>query len=150
MLTASLVLWTCAAGGAYGQQSEARLPEAPSVTAQPVATPTRQKGEVVFHRKVFWSLVAIDAGSAIADVQTSWTNEETYPGGSEQNSWLYGRKPGLGRYYVTAALMDGGAVFLSYKLLHSRHRLLRLAGWSPLAGVLAAHTDGWIYNLSVR
>jgi hypothetical protein len=149
MLLASALLCLCARGGVYAQQSQSQLPDAPAPAVQPVATPGRQQSVVVFHKKVFWTLVAVDAGSAIADAQTSWHNEQTYPNGSEQHSWLYGRKPTLERYYATFAVMDGGAVFLSYKLLRSRHKFLRLAGWAPLAGVLAAHTDGWVYNLSV-
>jgi hypothetical protein len=139
-----------AASGVYAQEAEPRqLPDAPGVSSQP-SPPTAHQDAVVFHKKVFWSLVSVDAASAVADAQTSWHNEHIYPNGHEVNSWLYGRKPSLGRYYATFVVMDGGGSFLSYKLLHSRGKLRRTAGWVLLAGLIGQHTESWIYNVSVR
>jgi hypothetical protein len=148
LIAACLSLLTT--GGVCAQEAEpGQLPDAPSVSSQS-SPPTAHQDAVVFHKKVFWSLVAVDAASAVADAQTSWHNEQTYPNGRELNSWLYGRKPSLGRYYGTFAVMDGGGLFLSYKLLHSRRKLLRTPGWALLAGLIGQHTDSWIYNVSVR
>jgi len=104
----------------------------------------------VFHKKVFWTLVGIDAASAIADVQTSWHVEQTYPNSSEQNSWLYGQKPSLARYYATIALVDGGAIFLSYRLLHSRRRSFHIAGWILPTAAIAGHTEASIHNVRLH
>lgn len=126
-----------------------KLPDAPAVSTQ-TASPAPRQDAVVFHKKVFWSLVAADAASAVADAQTSWQNEQMYPTGHEQNSWLYGRNPSLGRYYATFAVIDGGGAFLSYKLLHARRESFRMVGWALLAGLIGQHSEGWIYNVSVR
>lgn len=146
-----IIGWLClgSAGAMQGQQAdEARLPDAPAAV-EATTPPTPQKG-VVFHKKLFWTLVGVDAASAAADVQTSWHNEQEYPNGYELNSWLYGRRPSLARYYATDAAIDGGGAFLGYKLLHSRRRLFRMAGWALLVGLVGQHTAGWSYNLSVR
>ena len=136
-----------AAGGVRAQEAEPKqLPDAPGVSSQPSPSAARPDS-VVFHKKVFWTLVAVDAGSAIADNQISWHHEQIDPNWYEQNSWLYGRRPSLGRYYASDVLMDGGGAFLSYKLLHSRRKLLRTAGWVLLAGLVGQHTYGWISNV---
>jgi len=101
---------------------------------------------VIFHRKIFWPLVAALAASAVVDAQTSYSNELQYPNGHENSSWLLGRKPSLGRYYATFALIDGGGTFLSFKLLHSRHKPSRVAGWGVLAALTGEHLYGSIMN----
>jgi hypothetical protein len=116
---------------------------APSPSSQPSQAPMQQD-EVVFQKKVFWSLVAVDAGSAIADAQISRTGLRTCPNYREQNSWLYGLRPTLGRYYATNAVMDSGSAFLAYKLLHSHYRIVRMLGWLPLAVTTGGHADGAI------
>jgi hypothetical protein len=127
------------AGRVCAQQAEPeRLPEAPSVSSQP-SPPTARQDAVVFHKKVFWTLVGVDAASAVADAQTSWSNLQNYPNTTEINSWLYGRRPSLGRYYATFAVMDGGSAFFSYRLLHSRRKSFRMAGWSLLAVAAGEH-----------
>lgn len=105
-------------------------------------TPLAPQKNVVFHKKLFWSLVAVDAASAVADAQTSWHNERTYPNSVEHNSWLFGKRPSLGRYYATFAGMDGGAAFMSYKLLHARRRPLRVVGWGLLPISVGNHLYG--------
>lgn len=135
------------AGALQGQKADgAQLPDAPSAAEQPRATPASPRTAVVFHKKAFWTLVAVDAASAVADAQTSWHIENLYPNSREQNSWLYGKRPGLARYYLTDLAVDGGSVLLSYKLLHARRRALRVMGWAVLGAVTAAHTEGWIHN----
>jgi len=128
-----------AAGSVCAQVAEpGQLPDAPGVSSQ-LPPPTAHQDVVVFHKKVFWSLVGVDAASAVADAQTSWHNEQIYPNTTEMNSWLYDRRPSLGRYYATFAVMDGGSAFLSYKLLHSRRNSFRMVGWGLLAAAAADH-----------
>ena len=145
-----------ATGSMLAQEAKpAPLPDAPSLSAQslePQAQSQRhaRADAVVFHKKVFWVLVVVDAASTVADDQTSLQNEKIFPRGSEQNSWLLGRRPSAARYYATDAVIDGGGAFLSFKLLHSRRKLFRTAGWILLAGLVERHSEGWIHNLSVR
>jgi hypothetical protein len=128
-----------AAGSVCAQEAGPRqLPDAPGVSSQP-SPPTARHDAVVFHKKVFWTLVGVDAASAVADAQTSSSNLQNYPNTTETNSWLYGRRPSLGRYYATFAVMDGGSAFLSYKLLHSRRKNFRRAGWGLLAFAAGEH-----------
>lgn len=121
------------------------LPEAPSSAAKvPVSaseTPAGSQNNVVFHKKVFWSLVATCGTAAVYDAQMSHSYEATHPNSHEAASWLLGRRPSLGRYYATFAVMDGGAALISYKLLHARRKPLRVLGWSLLAGLTAIHID---------
>jgi len=126
----------------------AQLPDAPAAAHGLSTVPAEAPKGVVFHKKLFWSLVTADAGSAIADAQTSRHNEDLYPNSYEQNSWLYGKRPSLARYYVTDLAVDGGSALISYELLHSHRRGLRTTGWSLLGAVLVAHTEGWIYNVN--
>jgi hypothetical protein len=147
LMVASLSLLV---GSAYPQETgRGQLPDAPGASTRPAPTAARQDA-VAFHKKVFWTLVGVDAASSVADAQTSWHNEQMSPYLYEQNSWLYGRRPSLGRYYATDLVIDGGAAFLSYKLVHSRRRSLRVAGWILLAGAIAGHTQGWIYNVTAK
>ena len=126
-----------------GQSSgAAQPPDAPTPSFQ--VTP--QQNSVAFHAKVFWPMVGALAGSIIADAQTSYNGEQRFPKGYELNSWLYGLRPSLARYYLTDVAIDGAGVFISYKLLHSRRKFFRVAGWTLLAGQTAGHTTGAIYN----
>jgi hypothetical protein len=134
--------------GALAQTGDAaQLQEAPSLSSQPLPS-TRRVPAVPFHKEIFWTLVAFDAASAVTDGQTSRHNEQTYPEAREENSWLYGQRPSLGRYYGMFALIDGGGSFLSYKMLHSRHKILRTAGWIVMAELIGQHTVAWIGNVS--
>jgi hypothetical protein len=134
------------AGAAQAQNDRAQLPDAPI----PNPSPTAHQDRVIFHKKIFWTMVAACGASAIADAQTSYSNEQRFPNGSESDDWLLGRRPSLGRYYATFALLDGAGSFLSYKLLHSRRKPLRVAGWGVLAGMTAAHAVGAIRNVGAR
>ena len=146
-LVAVCALWLLAGVVRAQEPDHVPLPDAPSVSSPP-PPPITQEAPVAFHKKIYWTLVAADAASIVADVQTSWHNEQVFPNGSEQNSWLFGRRPSLARYYVTDVAMDGSGAFLSYKLLHSRRKLFRTAGWVLLAGLVGQHTEGWIYNVN--
>jgi len=129
------------AGRVCAQEAEpGQLPDAPGVSSQP-SPPTTRHDAVVFHKKIFWTLVGVDAASAVADAQTSWHNEQIDPNATELNSWLYGKRPSLARYYATDVVMDGGAAFLSYKLMHSRRKFLRTAGWGVIAFAAGQHLN---------
>jgi hypothetical protein len=147
-LLLSVLLWVCA-GTAYAQQSETQLPEAPSAAEQP-STAAVHRPPVVFHKKIFWTLVGVDAASAVADAQTSWNDLQMNPNGHEVNSWLYGRRPNLGRYYATFAAVDGAGCFVGDRLLRSRHRSLRILGWALPGAVVAGHAVAAIHNASER
>jgi hypothetical protein len=145
-LIRNLLIGAClsllAAGSVCAQVAEpGQLPDAPGVSSQP-SPPRARHDAVVFHKKIFWLLVAVDAASAVADTQTSWHNEQIDPDATELNSWLFGKRPSLARYYATDVVMDGGADFLSYKLLHSRRRFLRVAGWGVLTFAAGQHLNG--------
>jgi hypothetical protein len=143
LVVASLCL--VASGVARAQGDEKRpLPDIPVPSTQP---PPPAAETMIFHRKVFWSLVAVDAASAVADAQTSWDNLQQNPNLHENLSWLLGRRPGLARYYLTFAAIDGASGFISFRLLHSQRKTLRIAGWGLLGGMIALHTDGWIHNI---
>jgi hypothetical protein len=154
----SVWLWMWLAVGAQAQEParSEQLPDAPAPNAAPSklivrqdnpGAPPERTNQVVFHKNIYWTLVVVDAGSAVADAQTGWNIEQS-TNGYEENSWLYGRKPSLARYYLTDLATDGGSAVLSYVFLHSRHRWLRVAGWCLPAGAIAGHTDGWIYNIT--
>ena len=143
-LLIAVCLSLLAAGRVCAQEAEPKqLPDAPGVSSQP-SPPTARQDAVVFHKKVFWSLVAVDAASAVADAQLSRAGLRMFPTGHEQNSWLYGRRPSLGRYYATDVVTDGGSAFLSYKLLHSRRRAFRIVGWGLPVAATGGHADGAI------
>lgn len=119
---------------------ESPYPQAANLPFAPEQKPA------VFRNKIFWPLVGAYAASAIADAQTSYKNEQKFPKGTEQNDWLYGRRPSLARYYLTNAAIDGAATFISYKVLHSRRKSLRVAGWGLLAEGTASHASAAIAN----
>jgi hypothetical protein len=110
---------------------------APSVT---MASPSHPNN-VDFPKKVYWPLVAACGTAAVFDAQMSHGYLTRHPDQIESGSWLLGRRPSLGRYYATFAIMDGGVAVISYKLLHSRHKPLRVIGWGLLGGQTAIHTD---------
>ena len=141
LLRACLLCLT-AASAVHAQNAGTELPDAPVPNPAPVV----RQDTVIFHNRIFWPLVAAVASSAIADAQTSYSNELRYPNGHENSSWLLGRKPSLGRYYATFAVIDGSATFLSYKLLHSRHKPLRVVGWGVLFVLTGDHLYGAIRN----
>ena len=117
------------AGSAYA----AKLPEAPS-SSKP-KTP-----------KLFWVATGIYAGAIVADGQT--TMRIINNGGVESwNSWLYGMRPTHARFYTTSTAMDGMQIALSYKLIRSRRKWMRVAGWALLAGGIEEHVRGAIHNV---
>jgi len=141
-----VLLAACLALGTpdFAQSTQAvELPDAAGVTPAPSPS-VRPHGDVRFRKKIFWTFVAVDAASAVSDTQISRAGLQICQRSSEANSWLYGQKPGLGRYYATDIVLDGGADLLSYKALHSHHKPLHLLGWLPLAVMAGSHATGAI------
>jgi hypothetical protein len=133
----------------HAQEPDSRqLPDAPVPASTATTTLTsahpNPQAVPVFHKKIFWTLVGVDAAALVSDAQISRTGLEMCPNYAEINSWLYGRRPSLGRYYAMDLATDGGAAFLSYKLLHSRRKYPRLLGWLPLVATSGTHADGAI------
>ena len=120
-----------------------QLPDALGTSSRPSPPAVRHEA-VVLHKKVYWALVGVDAASAVADAQISRAGLQMYPTIQEKNSWLYGRRPSLGRYYATDVVTDAGSAFLSYRLLHSRRRPLRILGLALPAAMAGMHADGAI------
>jgi hypothetical protein len=156
-LAGCLYLWIAVV--AHAQQSpqseqlpDGHMPASCQPAPAPVSTPTQrvEQPAPVFHKKIFWALAGADAASAVADAQTSWHNEKMYPNSVEQNSWLYGRRPSLARYYGTFAAIDGGNALLSYRFLHSRHKAVRLLGWGELSFAVPNHLYSVRLNLKRR
>jgi hypothetical protein len=114
------------------------LPAAASAPASQV-TPNRRTS-VVFPARVYWPLVAACGTAAIFDAQMSHSFLVSHPDTTENGSWLLGQRPSLGRYYAMFAVLDGGVAVISYKLVHSRRKPVRIVGWSILGGLTAIHT----------
>jgi len=138
ILLTLLMLFFCVAAA----QAQNNLPDAPSKTNDApapltAATSTESvSNPVVFHKKIFWPLVGACATAGAFDVQMSYDYDQSHPTARETTSaWLVGRRPSLGRYYATIAVLDAGTALASYKLLHSRRKALRVVGWSMLGGL---------------
>jgi hypothetical protein len=119
------------------------LPDAPSNnprTTTPVSsTRSSEPKPVVFNKQAYWSLVAACGTAAIFDAQMSHADLVNHPNHIEAGSWLLGSRPSLGRYYAMFALLDGGTAAISYKLLHSRRKPVRIIGWGLLGGLTVIH-----------
>ena len=126
----------------------ARLPDAPQPVAALAATVAAAPNAVVFHKKLFWSLVGVQAAAVVADAQISELGLQMCPHLIEkQSAWLYGRRPSLARYYATDAFIDGGAALLGYRMVRSRRKFVKAFGWTLVAGSISAHTEGAITSL---
>ena len=110
----------------------------PSSTAGEMASAS-QRETAIFPKKVFWPTVAALGTSAAFDAQMSRTYLVDHPNAHEAQSWLLGKRPSLGRYYATFAVMDGAAAVISYKLLHSHRKPVRVIGWSMIGSLTALH-----------
>lgn len=153
-LLPSLVIAARAADLPDAPTKAAQLPDAPSTAAsasahdsaneQPdastPATVVSNRSPVVFPKKISWPIVAACGTAAVFDAQMSHGYGVNHPNATENVDWLFGRKPSLARYYATFAVMDGTAVFLSYRLLHSHHKAARIIGWGIIGSMTAIHT----------
>jgi hypothetical protein len=108
------------------------LPDAPSASRR---TP-----------KAFWVLTAAYGASVVADAETTaaFVQVQCVEG---WNPWLYGKRPSRARFYAAAGAMAVSTVFASRKMVRSRKKLVRAAGWTLLAGMAQGHARGAIHNI---
>ena len=90
----------------------------------------------------YWTLVAITAGAAVMDGETTMHGLQT-PGRHEMNP-LLGSHPDRARFYSTVGATDAGFAYLAYRLKRSGHEKLWKA---PLLGATTVHLGGAINNL---
>jgi hypothetical protein len=126
------------------------LAEPPAL--RPVAKPAKLPNLQPFRRKVFLAEVAaytvpniLDGISTVRGVRRGFTEAQFPEGASE----LLGRRPGTGRYVLTMGAMETASVLASYRLLHSRSRVLRMLGHGLMAEGSIDHSIGFISNLSL-
>jgi hypothetical protein len=126
------------------------LPDPPVVhpTAKPATPPNLQP----FRKKLFIAEIAaytvpniLDGVSTVRGVRRGFT-EAPFPEGAAE---LLGRRPGATRYVLTMGAMETAAVFASYRLQHSRSRLLRMLGHGLMAEGSIDHSIGFISNLNL-
>ena len=91
----------------------------------------------------YWTLVAITAGAAVMDGETTMHGLET-PGRHEMNP-LLGSHPDRLRFYSTVGATDAGFAYLAYRLKRGGHEKLWKA---PLVGATTVHLGGAINNLA--
>lgn len=86
--------------------------------------------------------------SIIADGET--TVHQVSQGCVEVRSpMLYGARPTRARFYVASALVDGGTMFLSRKLVRSQSKFMRTVGWGLMSFGTEQHAHGAIANSQV-
>ena len=99
--------------------------------------------------KMFWTMTGTYAASIIADGET--TVAKTHQGCVEVWSpMLYGRQPNRARFYVASALVDGGTIYLSRKLVRSNRPMMRRIGWGLMSFGTEEHFRGAISNMRVN
>lgn len=95
--------------------------------------------------KTFWVITGVYTASLIADGET--TVHQVSQGCVEVRSpMLYGTRPDRARFYVASALVDGGTMFLSRKLVRSQSKIMRTMGWSLMSFGAEQHAYGAIAN----
>jgi hypothetical protein len=119
---------------------------------RPVAKPAKLPDLQPFRKKVFVAEIAaytvpniLDGISTVRGVRRGFTEAQFPEGASE----LLGRRPGTGRYVLTMGVMEAASVLASYRLLHSRSRVLRMLGHGLMAEGSIDHSVGFISNLSL-
>ena len=107
-------------------------------------------GPFEFHKKVFVAEIGaytvsniLDGITTVRGVERGFT-ESSFPKGAAE---FLGRRPGATRYVVTMGAMQVAATFASYRLQHSRSRLLRMIGHGIMAEGIVDHTSGFANNL---
>lgn len=103
---------------------------APSVAAQRTAD------------RRFWTLVAVTAGSAVLDGET--TMHGLQQTGLREMNPLLGSHPDRARFYATVGAGDTALAYLAYHLKRTGHEKL----WRiPLVGAAGVHLGGGVNNL---
>jgi hypothetical protein len=95
--------------------------------------------------KSFWMMTGVYAASIVADGET--TVHQVSQGCVEVRSpMLYGTRPTRTRFYAASALVDGGTIFLSRKLVRSQSKFMRTVGWGLMSFGAEQHAYGAIAN----
>ena len=95
--------------------------------------------------KSFWMMTGVYTASIIADGET--TVHQVSQGCVEVRSpMLYGTRPTRARFYLGSALVDGGAMFMSHRLVRSQSKFMRTIGWSLMSFRAEQHAYGAIAN----
>ncbi|HEY1464243.1 MAG TPA: hypothetical protein VGF44_12585 [Terriglobales bacterium] len=95
--------------------------------------------------KTFWMMTGVYTASIIADGET--TVHQVSQGCVEVRSpMLYGSQPTRARFYLGSALVDGGAILVSRRLVRSQSKFMRTMGWSLMSFGAEQHAYGAIAN----
>jgi hypothetical protein len=98
--------------------------------------------------KTFWVATGVYTASIIADGET--TVRQVSQGCVEVRSpMLYGETPTRARFYLASALVDGGTMFLSRRLVRSQSKFVRTVGWSLMSFGAEQHAHGAISNSQI-
>jgi hypothetical protein len=98
--------------------------------------------------KTFWMMTGVYTASIIADGET--TVHQVSQGCVEVRSpMLYGSQPNRARFYLGSALIDGGAMLVSHRLVRSQSKFMRTVGWSLMSFGAEQHAYGAIANSQV-
>jgi hypothetical protein len=128
--------------------------ETSEMPAPPAFRSTRELAEASrlpeFHKKIFVAEVVsytvpniLDGITTVRGVRRGFT-EAPFPKGASE---LLGSRPGATRYVLTMGAMQTVATIASYRLQHSRSRVLRMLGHSIMAEGIVDHTSGFVNNL---
>ena len=93
----------------------------------------------------FWAIVALTAGSAVLDGESTMRGLET--GRYREVNPLLGARPNRVRFYATAGATDGALGLLAWHLKHTGHEKM----WKvPLMGATSVHLGGTINNMRLE
>jgi hypothetical protein len=136
---------------ATAERSSVEMSEMP---APPAFRSTKELAEASrfpqFHKKIFVAEVVaytvpniLDGITTVRGVKRGFS-EAPFPKGASE---LLGSRPGATRYVLTMGAMQTVATIASYRLQHSRSRVLRMLGHSIMAEGIVDHTSGFANNL---
>lgn len=92
--------------------------------------------------KPFWTLVAVTAGSAVLDGETTMRGLAT--GRYREVNPVLGSHPGRARFYLTVGATDAALSYVAWRLKRGGHEKL----WKvPLLGATTVHLGGAFNNL---
>jgi hypothetical protein len=122
------------------------------LVVRPVTKPATPTNLQPFRKKLFIAEIAaytvpniLDGVSTVRGIRRGFT-EAPFPEGARE---LLGSRPGATRYALTMGAMETAAVFASYRLQHSRSRMLRMLGHGLMAEGSIDHSIGFISNLNL-
>ena len=135
---------------AANERASAGTTEMPAPPAFRSTTEMSEARIPPFHKRIFVTEVTaytaaniVDGITTVRGVKRGFT-EAPFPRGASE---FLGRRPGATRYVLTMGAMQVAANFASYRLQHSRSRVLRMLGHSIMAEGIVDHTSGFVNNL---